>query len=368
MQFTLNREAFFGVLKDVCHVVERNQTLPILSNILIKLNNHILTCVSTDLEIEITSQVKIESDLDCAFTLPARKIFDIVKALPKEIELTIQVNDKKAIISTQSSRYTFALLSEKDFPLIQEDIKVFTTQLKIPALTLKKLIESTQFCMAVQDIRYYLNGLFIRFNGSKILAVATDGHRLAKYEVLTNEAPQDNVELLLPRKSIAELSRILPSTEEEISIEFNQKLFSLKLEHYNFISKLIDSDYPDYQRVYPKLETAILTVDRLRLKEALSRVLILTNKKTNSVKLNISTHSIEIYAHNPEQEEAKEQLEVEYQGSNMELGFNVSYFIDILNHLNSEKIEILLSDADSSCIIKNQEDSPVEYVLMPIKF
>jgi len=367
MQFTINRENFLAVLQDVCNVVERNQTLPILSNILIKLANNQLTCIATDLEIEITSSIEIESSEVFQFTLPARKILDLIKALPKEIPVTISVDDKKAIVSTASSRYRFSLLLDSEFPAINKDIKVFTSKIELPANTFKELIESTQFCMAVQDIRYYLIGLFIRFSANKILAVGTDGHRLGKYE-LTTESTLNDFELLLPRKSVLEISRVLPKSDKIVTIESNAKLFSLKFDNYIFISKLIDSDYPEYQRVYPKLETNLLTVNRLLLKEALSRALILTNRKVNAVRLKMSLNTLDIHTQNPEQEEAKERLEVEYNGTNLEMGFNISYFIDILNHLHSEQIEIHLADADSSCIIKDQDNTFSEYILMPIKF
>lgn len=368
MQFTINRDHFLTILETTCNIVEKNQTLPILSNILIKIGAQQLTAISTDLEIEITSSIGLQSDHEISFTLPARKTLSIVKSLPQGLDMTIFIKENRAILKTKLSQYTLFLLPPDSFPFIKDELKTFTTSLQIESDVFKSLLKSTSFCMGIQDVRYYLNGLNLKFNNNYITAVSSDGHRLAKFSTqLENINNNDTFDVIIPRKSVLELHRLIPNTNDILSLSMNEKVFSVKNQQHLFVTKLINQQYPDFQRVYPQVETKILIINRLELKEALARAAILSNIKFKGIKFLLTKTVLKIISNNPEHETAEEELAIQYEGNPIDLAFNVSYFIDILNQLHCEEIEMHIADTNSSCIIKPLNDHHIEYILMPMK-
>ncbi len=365
MKFTVDREILLKPLQQVIGVVERRQTLPVLGNLLLVTGDNGLTMTATDLEVEIQSRIDIKVESGGEITLPARKLVDICKALPENSSIQFSIKDQKAQIRSGKSRFTLATLPAADFPLV-ESIKG-ESSFSIAQNKLKELIERTQFSMAQQDVRYYLNGLMLELAKDQIRAVATDGHRLALCDMPVDIKPQEKRQVIVPRKGIQELMRLLESNDAAVQVEVGSNHIGVRSADIRFTSKLVDGRFPDYDRVVPKGGDKRVVANRELLRQALSRTSILSNEKYRGIRLNIDKNFIKIQAHNPEQEEADEEFEVEYNGSNLEIGFNVTYLLDVLASVRSENVEITLSDSNSSCLMREPGSEQYRYVVMPMR-
>jgi DNA polymerase-3 subunit beta len=365
MKTTINRENLLNPLQQIIGAVERRQTLPILGNVLIKSIDGDLTLTATDLEIEMVSSVDTLSAEDFQTTLPARKLLDICKALPDNSNIEFNIEENRVTLNSARSRFSLATLPAKDFPGL-DDIDA-QQSFDIPQTLLKTLLESTSFAMAQQDVRYYLNGILMEITPELIKLVATDGHRLAlsehRVEVSVGEAKQ----IIVPRKAVLELSRLLESNGDMAKIILSKNHIRVETGHLLFTSKLIDGKFPDYNRVIPVDGNKTLKINRESLKRAMNRIAILSNEKYRGIRLTLSAGNLSIQANNPDQEEAEEELSVDYNESEIEIGFNVTYLIDVLNVLESEDVYIKLKDSNSSCIISDSENSSSLYVVMPMR-
>ncbi len=363
MKIKLRVDRLLKPLTQVGGVVERRQTLPILSNVLIRVENNELVITATDLEVELKARTAIESSVEQEFTLPARKLIDICKALPADAELEISVSSERATLKSGRSRFTLSTLPAQDFPAIEANVS--SKQFSIPGNRLKRLVEKTQFAMAHQDVRYYLNGMLLEVKEGKIRTVATDGHRLALSEADFDEALE--LDIILPRKAVLELGRILTDSEEAVQIDISSNHARITVGNTSFTTKLIDGKYPDYRGVLPLPTDNRIEADREALRQALQRTSILSNEKYRGIRFKVSKNRLELLAHNPEQEEAEEEVEVEYSGDELTIGFNVGYLIDVLSIISSEKVYIELGDVSSSCLIYAADNNENRYVVMPMR-
>lgn len=363
MNITLSRDDILKPLSLVAGVVERRQTLPILSFIKMKQTGGRFTLTGTDLEIEISAEIPIDSS-DTEFTVPARKLFDICRALPEGSDITLSRQGEKILLRAGKSRFTLLTLPTTDFPSI--DTASWEQALTLNQGELKGLFERAQFCMAQQDVRYYLNGLCLEFGPGRIKGIATDGHRMALSEI---QAPEIRAErqIIVPRKGVIEVGKLLGPSEESVELRLAPNHMRLQTpDGVIFTTKLIDGRFPDYTKVVPAHQSKIVGLDRVTLREALGRVAILSNEKYRGVRLNLSDGKLSVSAHNPEQEEATEELDADYRGEELEIGFNVNYLIEAVNALGSSQINLGLNDANSSCVLW-AEASTARYIIMPMR-
>jgi DNA polymerase III subunit beta len=365
MKFRISREALLKPLQVVSGVVEKRQTLPILSNVLIAVGKSRLTLTGTDLEVEMTAATDLQSAEDGETTLPARKFMDICKSLPEGAEIDVSVSEQRAQLKSGKSRFTLATLAATDFPATEKITAA--SEYTISQAQLKQLIEQTAFCMANQDVRYYLNGLLLELKQDLLRAVATDGHRLAMCEVKCDLVPGDVTQVILPRKGVLELSRLLSDSDDICKLELNSNFLRITIDDIIFTSKLIDGRFPDYDRVIPKGGDKIVTADREVLRQGLQRASILSNEKYRGIRLNFVANVLRATVNNPEQEEALEEIDVNYSGEEIEIGFNVAYLVEALNAIKQEQVELTLIDANSSCLIRGVDDTASRYVVMPMR-
>lgn len=365
MKFILNREKLLKPLQLVNGVVEKRQTMPILSNILLQATPESLTMTGTDLEVEMVTRVDMDNAESGEATLPARKFVDICRALPDEAMIEIKIDSDKAIIRSGKSRFSLSTLPVVEFPNVDAINNPFT--FNITQKLLKNLIEKTAFAMAQQDVRYYLNGMLFEMADNTLRAVATDGHRLSMSEVGTEYSPEELLQVIVPRKAVMELSRMLDDSDDMVEIQIGTNHIKFTLGEVTFTSKLIDGKFPDYDRVFPKNSDKEVIANRNILKQALARTSILSNEKYRGIRLQLSPGILHTMAHNPEQEEAEEELEVRYQGEELEVGFNATYLLEALAAVNKEEVKVWLSDPNSSCLIHGLDDEESKYVIMPMR-
>ena len=365
MKFTIQRENFLKPLQQVIGVVERRQTLPVLGNVLINAGKKQVKLTATDLEVELQAQVAVSVTEPGDITLPARKLLDICRALPEQAQLDISVKNERAVVKSGKSRFTLSTLPASEFPVI--DKLKSANKFSLPQKELHRLIERTSFAMAQQDVRYYLNGLMLEPAGEVLRAVATDGHRLALCQIAVNVGEAGEQQVIVPRKGVQELQRLLEDRDTDVQMEIGSNHIRVTTDELRFTSKLIDGRFPDYQRVIPKNADKRLLVERDLLRQALTRTSILSNEKYRGIRMDVSKNNIKIQAHNPEQEEAVEELEAQYQDENLVVGFNVTYVLDVLNVLDSSEVEIFLSDANSSALIQQPGVEDCRYVVMPMR-
>ncbi len=366
MQFEISRESLIKPQQLVTGVVERRQTLPVLSNVLLVLKKGILSLTGTDLEVEIVGRVGVDSiSQDGEITVPARKLMDICKSLPESASLKFEIDDNKAVIRFGRSRFSLTMLPANDFPSVEETAG--TLEFTISQRTLKMMLDNTSFAMAQQDVRYYLNGLLFEVSADYLRLVATDGHRLAMHTEKVKIPNASKNQVIVPRKGIVELSRLLSETDDEVRIVIGTNHIRAHTQNFTFTSKLVDGKFPDYDRVLPKGGDKILTASRNDLRQALNRTAILSNEKFRGIRLTLTDDELKIQANNPEQEEAEEIINVEYKGPNLEIGFNVSYLVDVLGVVATDSVQLVLSDSNSSVLIRPMQDSPAVYVVMPMR-
>lgn len=369
MQFTINREVLLKPLQLVTAVVERRQTLPILSNILIQLNNNDLNLLGTDMEVELAGRITLEKSVESGkTTAPARKLVDICRSLPEGSELKFHQKADKLTLQCGRSRFNLSTLPATDFPVSETpDGQVEQLEFILSQQCLRSLIESTNFAMAQQDVRYYLNGMLWELEQGTLRAVATDGHRLA-LDVKEVAIVEVNNQIIVPRKAISELSRLLNDDKDSnLTVFLTKNLLKVQMQDYTFTSKLIDGTFPDYNRVIPKSGDKILEIDRDLFKSSLSRVGVLSNDKHKSICLELKNNLLRIFTNNLEQEEAEDHLDVLYKGDDLTIAFNLSYLMDVLNNLPPGLIKITLTSTEASVRIESKEKDSSVYVIMPIR-
>jgi len=365
MKFTISREALLKPLQVVSGVVEKRQTLPVLSNILVEATENRLKLTGTDLEVELLAGVEIEGAAPGEVTLPARKFMDICRTLPEGAQLQVTVEDGKAVLRSGKSRFTLATLPATEFPATESVAATF--DMEVGQEELKKLLDQTQFCMANQDVRYYLNGLLLEIEHGKLRTVATDGHRLAMSELEHSVETGQKHQVIVPRKGVVELSRLLGDGEEKARVELNANHIRIRLGDVTMTSKLIDGKFPDYDRVIPQDTPRTVVADRETLRQALARASILSNEKYRGVRVQLDENRLRALVHNPEQEEAEEEVPVEYASEPLEIGFNVAYVLDALGAVREEQVWLGLTDSNSSALVRGLEDKSSQYVIMPMR-
>lgn len=364
MKFEIQRETLLKPVQAVMGVVERRQTMPVLSNILLIAEKGSLRLSGTDLEVELVASIDLAASEDGEITVPGRKLLDILKALPDDSMVTVQQDKDRVVIRSGRSRFTLSTLPAAEFPLI-EDIKPQAT-FEISQGTLKELLDRTSFSMAQQDVRYYLNGLLLEMRGDVLRGVATDGHRLALYDVEAATGDSRH-QVIVPRKGILELLRLLNDADENVRVQIGSNHIRIEFAGLQFTSKLIDGRFPDYERVIPQGSDKIVVMDRAMLREALGRTAILSNEKYRGIRVTLSDGQMQIQAHNPEQEEAEEELELDYSGGDLEIGFNVTYLMDALGAVEGETVQLSLADSNSSCLVEEPGNASARYVVMPMR-
>lgn len=365
MRFSVSREALLKPLQLVTGVVERRQTLPVLANVLLVLEDNQLSLTGTDLEVEIVGRLAVDNATSGEITVPAKKFLDICKALPDGSTIEFSQDEQKVVVKSGRSRFSLSTLPASDFPAVDEAARDLT--FSCPQKAIKALIEKTSFAMAQQDVRYYLNGMLWEIRPQEIRVVTTDGHRLA---MCTKEVAVDVNEVrqaILPRKGVIELSRLLDENDDAVEILMGSNHVRAITDDYTFTSKLVDGKFPDYERVLPKGGDKIVIGNRAELKNAFARTSILSNEKYRGVRLLLETGTLTVVANNPEQEEAEDQVAVDYTGDSLEVGFNVSYLQDVANVITTENLKITLSDSNSSALIETPEGSEATYVVMPMR-
>lgn len=365
MKFSAPRETLLEPLQAVIGVVERRQTMPVLANVLITVTEgQGLAVTATDLEVELVAQVEVAVDKGGEITVPGRKLLDICRALPEGASISVSLSGEKLTVRSGRSRFTLSTLPAADFPVV-DDIKA-QQAVTLPQAQLHRLIEKTQFSMANQDVRYYLNGMLLEVAAGTVRSVATDGHRLALCELTIDGVDATPQQVILPRKGVLELQRLIGG-DGECTVEIGSNHLRVALPGIQLTSKLIDGRFPDYERVIPKESDAPMLADRVQLADCLNRIRILANEKYKGVRVEVKPGSVTVQAHNPEQEEAEEEIEVQYDGGEMEIGFNVEYLIAALRALDDEQVRLEFRDSASSCLIQDPERRDCKYVVMPMR-
>lgn len=365
MNISIYKENLLSPLQQVIGAVEKKQTMPILGNILLKSSGRELRVIGTDRELELNSGIQLDQDAEIFTTLPARKLLDICKALPNDSLINLEIDENRAVLKSAKSRFSLGTLPGADFPLLDEVDFLF--KFNIQQNQFKKLLDKTSFAMAQQDVRYYLNGVMLEIESDKIKIVATDGHRLALGSITGEYPVESNFQVIIPRKAVMELSRLLTQTDEEITISVSKSHIRIQLSDIIFTSKLIDGKFPDYNRVIPLDLNQELLISKDTLKETLQRISILCNEKYRGIRLTLENNTLNIQANNPHQEEAEEEITVDFDETKIDIGFNVLYLIDVLNVIDTDNVNIHLKDANSSCVLTNDDSDDFKYVVMPMR-
>ncbi len=365
MKLQIEKETLLNPLQQIIGAVEKRQTMPALSNVLLRATENKLTLTATDLEIELVSQISMIVDEPGEITVPARKLLDICKSLPNEAMIKFSVKDNKALILSGRNRFSLATLPATDFPAIDEINSLY--QFDITQKTLRDIIDKTAFAMAQQDVRYYLNGLMFEVSANILRAVATDGHRLAYCEKQTNAEIPDIKQVILPRKGVLELVRLLSEEDDIAKVTLGSNHLQVEFNELKLTSKLIDGRFPDYNRVMPEAGKNVITADRDQLRQALIRASILSNEKYRGIRLVLEKNLIKLQTHNPDHEEADIEQEVVYNGDNIEIGFNVNYMLDVLNVTNSDTVQASLRDSSTSFLLTYPDQTDCKYVIMPMR-
>jgi DNA polymerase-3 subunit beta len=368
MKLNLQRETLLTPLQMVIGVVERKQTLPILSNVLLDTSDNKISITGTDLEVELVGQMALEapSSTDGKLTVPGRKLMDICKALPENSAVELYQDKEQVILRSGRSRFTLSTLPAADFPNVENQASDINFEVKQSEL--RRLIQRCHFSMAQQDVRYYLNGMLLVVSSDYIQGVATDGHRLAASRLNIGTGANEKVQVIIPRKGIIELLRLLGNDDEPVQVELSGNHIRVSNNSYTFTSKLIEGRFPDFDRVIPKKADKAITLEKDYFKNALNRVAILCNEKFRGLRFEFRHHLLRILANNPEQEAAEEEIKVDYDSDELDIGFNVSYLIDIINSLDGDTVTLNFSDANSSLMIEEGDDNAnFTYVVMPMR-
>lgn len=365
MNFIINREQLLSPLQQIVSVIEKRQTMPILSNVLMVINESSLVLTGTDLEIQLIAKINLASAESGEITVPARKFLDIIRLLPGEAEIKVELKEDKVKISSGRSRFSLSTLAAENYPEFSES--ELENQFVINAGQFKKGLDKTVFCMANQDIRYYLNGLLLHISNSKLKLVASDGHRLSIYEDNIGTATGYESRIILPRKGVLELSRLLDDEDAELNIQFSNSNIRIYFKQLIFSAKLVDSKYPDFSKVFDQPFFNPIHIQRQLLKDALTRVAILANEKFKGISFNISGNVLKLSSHNPEHDEANEELIIEYQGEPLSISFNSQYLLDAVSNIDSELAVMTIASNASSCFIEEPKQQPYKFIVMPMR-
>ena len=364
MKLSASREALLQPLQTVIGVVERRQTMPILANVLLAAKDGQLAVTATDLEVELVANTEVEVKAAGEVTVPGRKLLDICRALPDEAAISMSLSVEKLSVTSGRSRFSLMTLPAAEFPTV-EDINA-EQSVTVSQEKLTKLLDKTHFSMAQQDVRYYLNGLLLETGQKHLRAVATDGHRLALCEVELDQKDLPEQQVIVPRKGVLELQRLIGG-EGDLELILGSNHVRIQLEGIRFTSKLIDGRFPEYERVIPQDTSNHLSADREAFRGALQRTAILSNEKYRGIRLTIKSGSLLLQAHNPEQEEAEEEVEVAYEGDDIEIGFNVNYLLDALGAIDTDEVTLAVVDGNSSCLLREPGNDESKYVVMPMR-
>ncbi|MEY4653228.1 MAG: hypothetical protein RI884_1809 [Pseudomonadota bacterium] len=360
------QDKVLSVLQSVAGIVERRHTLPVLANVLIRKTGSSLQLTTSDLEIQIRTTAEFEGDNgNFTTTVGARKLIDILRTMPADQTVSLESTQNKLVLKGGKSRFTLQTLPAEDFPLVQE-APSFGPAFSVPQKTLKDLMNQVSFAMAVHDIRYYLNGILFVAEGKQLSLVATDGHRLA-YASATLDVEVPRQEVILPRKTVLELQRLLSDADGAIEMRFANNQAKFSFDGMEFVTKLVEGKFPDYNRVIPKNHRNHITLGRVPLLACLQRTAILTSEKFKGVRLNVEPGLLRVASNNAEQEEAVDELDIDYGGDAIEIGFNVTYLIDALSNMSQDMVKLELQDSNSSALLTNPENNAFKYVVMPMR-
>jgi len=366
MNIKINRDTLLKPLSAVSGIVERRHTLPILSNLLLEAQQERLVLTATDLEMQISLSVDTNVGGELSTTISAKKLLDICRSLPESAEIVMSPQDSRIQVKAGKSRFNLQTLPAADYPVMSRISGNAQAVIRMSQGLLKKLFKQVEFAMAQQDIRYYLNGLLFEVNANRLNVVGTDGHRLS-FTSTELDQNYEKQELILPRKTVMELIKLLNDSDEEVTIEIAQGQVNFTFNDIRLISKVIDGKFPDYTRVIPTRHQLSFTIDRMTILLSMQRASILSNEKYRGIRMVLGKDSLRLISTNSEQEEAEEELEVGYGGEPLDIGFNVTYLIDVLNNVDSETITFSFADANSSCLVTVPENGDYKYVVMPMR-
>ncbi len=365
MQIKINREILLKPLNSVTSIVERRHTLPILSNLLLEAKNNNIKLTATDLEMQISLNVESKFNGELSTTISAKKLLDICRSLPEAVDIDMISIDSRITVKAGKSRFNLQTLPAADYPVMSKVVGSGIA-IKISQIEFKRLLKQVEFAMAQQDIRYYLNGLLLEVNENKLNLVGTDGHRLSFTSCKLNQT-YDKTDVILPRKTVVELIKLLNDSNDEVNIEITAGQVNFMFNEISLISKVIDGKFPDYHRVIPTAHQNIFSVNRVAVLNAMQRASILSNEKYRGIRMVLSANNLKLISTNTEQEEAEEELEIDYTKDAMDIGFNVTYLIDVLSNTQQENINFSFADANSSCLITVPCDDNYKYVVMPMR-
>ncbi|HEY0563025.1 MAG TPA: DNA polymerase III subunit beta [Methylophilus sp.] len=365
MQIKINREVLLKPLTNVTGIVERRHTLPILSNLLLEAKDNQIKLTATDLEMQISLTIDNAFSGDLSTTISAKKLLDICRSLPDSAEIDMSSKDSRILLKAGKSRFNLQTLPATDYPVMTKASGQHIS-IQLSQIALKKLLKQVEFAMAQQDIRYYLNGLLLEVNGEQLNIVGTDGHRLSFTSTTLNQS-YEKTEVILPRKTVLELIKLLNDSEDDVSIELAAGQVNFAFGEIKLISKVIDGKFPDYNRVIPQGHQNAFSVNRLAVLTAMQRASILSNEKYRGIRMVLSNNNLKLISTNTEQEEAEEELEINYSKDALDIGFNVTYLIDVLNNVSDEEVVFSFADANSSCLITTANDAQYKYVVMPMR-
>lgn len=365
MKININRDTLLKPLSAVNGIVERRHTLPILSNLLLEGGNGTISLTATDLEMQISMSVESEVTEAFATTVSAKKLLDICRSLPDASQIRLTDQDSRLQVSAGRSKFNLQTLPAADYPTMTR-IPSAQLTLRMPQKVFRHLLRQVEFSMAQQDIRYYLNGLLLEVNGERLHVVGTDGHRLS-YICTDLGQSFEKQEIILPRKTVTELIKLLDDVDDEVVIEISANQANFTFSNIRLISKVIDGKFPDYNRVIPVGHQNRFGLNRLEVLQAMQRASILSNEKYRGIRMVLGANSLRLISSNSEQEEAEEELEIAYAGDSLDVGFNVTYLIDVLNNVQSEVVEFSFADANSSCLVTVPDNANYRYVVMPMR-
>lgn len=366
MKFSINRDDILGPLQIISGVVERKQTMPVLSNILVVAEQGVVSLTGTNMEVELVCTME-EANVtsEGRTTIPARKLSDICRSLPADVQVELSLEGDKAQLKAGKSRFTLATLPADQFPNTEDNPQ--DVEVRFSEGDFKKMLDATSFAMAQQDVRYYLNGMLLEIGNQYVKSVATDGHRLALSGVDTNQVLTEKLQVIVPRKGVQEFSRLLSDTDNEVAVFIGENHIQSEIGNYKFTSKLIDGKFPEYDRVIPQGGDKIVIADRESLKAMFTRASILSHENIRGIQLHLSSGQIQVYANNPEHEQAEDSLDVMYEGPELQIAFNVGYLIDVLNTVKTDSVKLTLSNASSSALIESGDEDGCLYVVMPMR-
>jgi len=361
------RDALLKPLSTVAGIVERRHTLPILANILVRKEGTRVSFIATDLEVQITTHADFGvGDSNESTTVAARKLVDILRALPGTGELKLSLAGGKLTVQAGKSRFALQTLAASEFPTVAQP-ENWDVSFSLPQKTLRHLLNMVHFAMAQQDIRYYLNGMLLVFEGGQVRAVATDGHRLA-HCATSADGIKDRHEIIVPRKTVLEMQRLLEDSDEPVQVDVAAGQIRFRFGDVELVSKLVEGKFPDFTRVIPTNYTRRFAVSREALQGSLQRAAILTTEKFKGVRLQLAQHQMKISSSNAEQEEAQEEIDIDYAHEPLDVGFNVSYLLDVLANVKTDEIHwSVMPDANASALITLPDDDQFKYVVMPMR-